>query len=47
MTPFKKTQETIVAATEQVNDSTNLLMLGVGLALVISTIALVVAVAKK
>ena len=47
VTPFKKTQETIQQATEQLGDSSQLLLAVVGVAVVIATIALVVAVARK
>lgn len=47
MTPFKKTQETIQHATEQLSDSSKILLAVAGVAVVIATVALVVAVTKK
>lgn len=47
VTPFKKTQETIQEATKQLGESSTILLVGVGVAVFIATIALVVAVTRK
>jgi hypothetical protein len=47
MTPFKKTQETIQAATEQLGDSSQILLAVAGIAVVLSAIAIVIACVKK
>lgn len=47
MTPFKRTQETIQQATAQLGDSSQLLLAVAGIAVVIATVALVIACVKK
>lgn len=45
-TPFKRTQETIQEATKQLGESSTILLAVAGVAVVIATIALVVAVSR-
>lgn len=47
MTPFRKTQETIQDATKQLSESSTVLLAVAGAAVVIATIALVIAVVRK